>query len=351
MGGPGYEAVINKIKEYTNGHVTVTMAYANSITSITESYLGLQDGRLDWSNVDTFLIPAEFPLTATLGHEMVVLRGPSPVADTLSSYGALIQTAWETEEFSEEFAAQELRLLQPIDPNAQNILACQEPATTLAELAGKQIRVGSLIQAAQVEALGGVPVTVAFPDLFESLQRGIVDCLIIGGGSLVSFPGMTALAPYIINPQSSAFGMNMDSWAVNATRWAELPLVLQQLVFDLNAERSVRAFETHPETNQLLADGVAEGGGAFLDLAEDADTALLELNESTVAAWSELTEVDGADFEERLRANLASWHERVLEAGYSDAPFSDIDNMTAPLDVDAFAAMFYESIVVPNRPS
>ena len=193
--------------------------------------------------------------------------------------------------------------------------------------------------------------TLSIVDLFEALQRGIVDCLIIGAGTVALFQGMTDLTPYIINPQSSAFGSNMDSWAVGAARFASFPLALQQLIFDVNFERSVQGFQTYPETNRQLVEGITAAGGAFLDLAEDADQALLQTNEATVASWSERTDVDGADFEERLRANLERWRGLVLEAGYSDAPFSDTDALQAPLDPSAFAAIFYENIVIPNRPS
>src|SRR5690606_31004763 len=87
------------------------------------------------------------------------------------------------------------------------VLACAEPLTTLEDLKGKQIRVGPQAQFGQIEALGATPVAVAFADLYESLQRGIVDCMTIGLTTMVGIPGMIDLVPYIIAPVGTAFAV------------------------------------------------------------------------------------------------------------------------------------------------
>jgi len=351
VNGQNVQTTADRIEEYTNGHVQVTVSFQDSVAPITETFMALADGRLDVSNVGTFLRPEEFTIMGTLGHEAIIVRGASPIADSLISFGAAIETFWSTPEAIADYTDKGLHVLNPEGQSAQNILACTQPWTSLADLRGKQIRVASQLQARQAQGLGGVPVTVAFPDLFESLQRGIVDCLIIGPGSLNAFAGMTDLAPYIIAPTTAAFGQNTNSYQAGSS-WETFPLALQQLIFDQQAEEDMRALNGWlPEWRKLLDAATAAGGG-FYDLGADADAALQAANDETVASWSERTDLDGDAFRELLNANLEKWRGLVLEAGYSDAAISETEEwLGAEVDFSAFADLYYENVTIPNRPS
>jgi len=347
---PAIQGMADKVEEYSNGHVSVEISWSDSIAPITESLEALTDGREDWGNLGTFLRPADFPIMGVFGHEVATTRGPSVIADSLSSYAAFIETYWDTPEVIAEFEDKGLAVLNPQAVVGQNILACTQPWTSLAELQGKQIRVASQVQAKQAEALGGVPVTVAFPDLFESLQRGIVDCLIIGLSTMTSFPGMTDLAPYFMNPESAAFGTNTNSYMAGSS-WPDWPLVLQQLVFDAEAEHEMVNLGQTPQTAQLQVDAIEAAGGALLEFDQDVEDALKAANDAVVEAWSDFPLLDGDDFRERLFANMEKWEALVEEAGYSDAAFSETEAWLEPIDITAYADLYYEEIVVPNRPS
>ena len=61
------------------------------------------------------------------------------------------------------------------------------PITSLADLKGKKIRVGNLPTAEFIRRLGGVPITLATPDVAPALERSTIDGLITasaGGGRL-----------------------------------------------------------------------------------------------------------------------------------------------------------------------
>jgi len=350
--GMGVQAIADKVEEYSNGHVSVEVSFVDSVAPITETFQALQDGRLDVSNVGTFLRPEEFPIMGVFGHEVATTRGPSVIADSLSSIAAFQETYWDTPEVIAEFRDKGLAVFNPQSVAAQNVLFCTQPWTSLAELEGKQIRVASQIQARQVQALGGVPVTVTVTDLYESLQRGIVDCLVYGPVGLQQFPGIGELAPYLMNPQSATFGINTNSYLANGERWATWPLVLQQLLFDVHAEDEVASQAGRPAAYQFVLELVEGEGGGFLGFDQDVEDALKAVNDEAVAAWSDFPLLDGDDFRERLFANLEKWEGLVEEAGYSDAPFSDTEAWLAPgFDIAAFAELYYENVTIPNRPS
>ena len=73
------------------------------------------------------------------------------------------------------------------------VLFCKKPLASLADLAGRRIRVSSVGQADFIGALGAVPVNTAFGELVSNLQSGNVECAITGtmSGNSLGLPAMT----------------------------------------------------------------------------------------------------------------------------------------------------------------
>lgn len=56
-------------------------------------------------------------------------------------------------------------------------LMCTKPVAKFEDLAGLKVRTYGYFLPKSVEALGMVPVTLAFTEIYEGLQRGVVDCV------------------------------------------------------------------------------------------------------------------------------------------------------------------------------
>ena len=65
-------------------------------------------------------------------------------------------------------------------PYPGQIFFCKRPIAGIDDLRGKKIRVYSPALSRVVEQLGGAGVTVPFPEVYQALQRGVVDCAISG---------------------------------------------------------------------------------------------------------------------------------------------------------------------------
>lgn len=61
------------------------------------------------------------------------------------------------------------------------VVFCAEPITTIADLAGRKVRVAGASQSELLLALGAQPVVVPFEEIRASLRRGQVSCAITGG--------------------------------------------------------------------------------------------------------------------------------------------------------------------------
>ena len=100
----------------------------------------------------------------------------SPVASDLAANAAGVQAAWETPEVLAEFEDKNLVPLIPMLAAGGYSTMCSKPMTSLDDWKGKQLRVGSAAAGKQVTDLGATPVSLSFPETYEALQRGTVDC-------------------------------------------------------------------------------------------------------------------------------------------------------------------------------
>jgi TRAP-type C4-dicarboxylate transport system substrate-binding protein len=95
------------------------------------------------------------------------------------------------------------------------VIFCKKPMTSLADLAGRRIRVSAPGQSDFVGALGGVPVYTGFGQLVSNLQAGNIECAITGAmsGNTLGLYAMTShLYPLPLTWGLSIFGANRAAW-------------------------------------------------------------------------------------------------------------------------------------------
>jgi len=102
------------------------------------------------------------------------------------------------------------KLLQIYPFPAQEIF-CRAAMGSFADLKGRKIRTFGNSLNDLVTAIGGQPVSIAYPEVYSALERGVVDCAITGTGSgnaakwpevtthLYNLPVAWALAGYMVN--------------------------------------------------------------------------------------------------------------------------------------------------------
>ncbi|MGR3538641.1 MAG: TRAP transporter substrate-binding protein DctP [Pseudooceanicola nanhaiensis] len=110
--------------------------------------------------------------------------------------------------------------VQLVRPSPGYYLLCKEPIRTLSDFKGKKLRTYGAYVPLMWEALGAVPVNVASNELYEALDKGIIDCAYLPPSFLAAFKlhevaknlidysfGMIELAP-IVTPTAV-----WDSWS------------------------------------------------------------------------------------------------------------------------------------------
>ncbi|GAA4217550.1 TRAP-type C4-dicarboxylate transport system substrate-binding protein [Sagittula marina] len=100
-------------------------------------------------------------------------------------------------------------------PFGPQVLFCEPEIASLADLKGMKVRVYDQNLAEFVSLLGGTPVPLSFPEVQQSLARGVVDCAITGPSSANSagWPEVTAYTlPIAFQLAMNGYGINLDTW-------------------------------------------------------------------------------------------------------------------------------------------
>lgn len=179
-------------------------------------------------------------------------------------------------------------------PFGPQVLFCEPEIASLSDLKGLKVRVYDQNLANFVSMVGGTPVPLGFPDVQQSLARGVVDCAITGPSSANSagWPEVTSyMLPVAFQVATNGYGINLDTWNAMSTEQQEK---LQAAFDDLIDE-----IWTYSET--LFEDAVncntggepCETGTKYdLTLVEitDADRALIgnAVTEVSFPTWAEI---------------------------------------------------------------
>lgn len=100
-------------------------------------------------------------------------------------------------------------------PFGPQVLFCEPEITQLSDLSGKKVRVYDQNLANFVSSVGGTPVPIGFPDVHQSLARGVVDCAITGPSSANSagWPEVTNyMLPVAFQLALNGYGISLDAW-------------------------------------------------------------------------------------------------------------------------------------------
>jgi len=351
--GANVEAYLEAITEWSDNKITFEVAYSNGIAPPTESDDALLDGRLDLAQVLPIYEPAEFPANGAL-IEAGFISNQSAVVGTLQSNAWPNEVAFNTPEIIQEFTDHGMQVLVPIYNSGVNALFCGEEKTSAADIEGSQVAVGGTAQGAQIEALGGASASVPYPELFESLERGVVDCS-VSSLTVGVLGGFIPAAPNVVIDPDAGFALAPGAMAMSQTMWDSLPLVAQQLFWDrldvfmdVNVDQKI-----WPNTADAVSQAHEAGGS--VQVFDDATRETLQgVNEELLDALRGSDALDGDALVDGAQESAEKWQGIVEELGYTDeVDYDGFDEWYNPdeLDADEWAQRLMEDVFNEHRPS
>lgn len=122
-------------------------------------------------------------------------------------------------------------------PFGPQVLFCKPEIAKLTDLEGKKVRVYDQNLANFVSSVGGTPVPIGFPDVHQSLARGVVDCAITGPSSANSagWPEVTThMLPVAFQLAMNGYGINLNTWnSLSAEQQAQLQGAFDGLIEEI----------------------------------------------------------------------------------------------------------------------
>lgn len=324
--GISMEKYYEAVTEWSGGKITWDIAYSNAVAAAGETDKALTDGRLDLASVLPIYNPSEYPANNALV-ETGIISSQTAVVGSLQSNAWPNQVAFENEDIMAEFEDHDLVPLVPVFNSGAQGIFCATPKTSLSDIKGASVSASGTAQTEQLKALGASPVSITYTEMFESLQRGVVDC---SNSSLTVgvLGGFISEAPNLTISEDAGFALAPGSLAFSKATWDDLPLVAQQLLWDKLDVYVASNIEDKIWVNDAeAAKQIRSANGTISEFADDAVTALKAENEKLLGeiAKSSKGTSDNEALVEDSKAAAQAWLDKVKGLGFEDVDYQDFD--------------------------
>jgi len=265
------EPFAEALKEESDGRITLTIIPAAAITSAASVYEDVIAGSFDIGWTLQGYTAGRYPLT-----EVVEL--PFIVNSATEGSVALWRLLEQSPDLQEEYSEVKVLSLWVTDPGEiMSKKLVQKPE----DMSGMRVRFAGPMQEKMLTKLGAVPVGMAAPDMYDNLERGIIDGIAIGSSTIESYrlheviTHTTEGLHMFVSPQ--VLFLNKDKWESLSTEDQEL---ISRLSGEYMAEKAGEIYNHGLDTGfQLAQDGGVEIYEVPADVKAQWDTILTPIVE------------------------------------------------------------------------
>lgn len=244
-----------KVTEFTDGKVTFENYWSSSLLGALDTLPGVGDGIADIGLIIPSYHPRELPVGSWLFGFGAALSG-STVHDVVAGGAAALEMVLTYEPLTEEYASHNLVVLQATATPAYNLL-CNTPVSSLAEAEGKRARAIGAVWSGTVEALGMTPVSISWSEVYEGLQRGVFDCMVINPNQYASGLVLKDVAPEYV-PVTMA-QLQASTFVMNKEVFDSFPVELQNFLIDSSVETAYDIWKGYLQIEADAGDLIAAG--------------------------------------------------------------------------------------------
>ncbi|WP_372084115.1 C4-dicarboxylate TRAP transporter substrate-binding protein [Tistrella mobilis] len=292
----------DQLREATDGELNVRITYGAALIALRDVLRGVGDGVADMGTVVGVSTPAEL-------FNFRVGDLPMGSSDPWVGMKVMQELAATNPTIKREFADQNVRLIANFTTTPV-VLICTSPVTGLADLKGRKVRANPPHSLA-FEAFGAIPVSVAFTDVYQSLDRGLIDCAQTYVNAIIPFRHFEVAKHVTILDfgQNLAFGVVM-----NERSFRRLPAERQAALLKAADALSTAGARLNIETiASARAELESSHGVIFHTLSPEDHARLLEAGKITVDAFLEKGDPAVLD---QFKALQAKYQAELATEGY-----------------------------------
>ena len=307
---------MEEVGRRSGGKVEITPHWGGVLAGSREMVKAVGSGAVDmganpWAPYD----PQVFPLHT-------VADGPLPFTKVPCALNyAGIELEKVVPEVEAENAKAGMKRLTYQNGGICDIIMREKPVRKIEDFKGLQIRTaGKYLLPPLVEAVGAVPVFIPMGEVYDALQKGMID----GATGLANL--FMGLKFYEVSKYHISIGMGGDAGEgimINLDVWNSLPADVQKVFMDVT--------EDHPEV--YVKDFALPDYEHTAQVFKDAGLETIELSDEELAKWKGLVPIE---------AHVAPWVEFTAEtSGLSEARVKEILEIYKQL-VDKYAKIYKE---------
>lgn len=311
--GKSAQAFARTVHEKSGGKITVELYFSGALMPGEETLSGVASGVAQAG----YLVPSYFRQELPINNwllNMGSMPSTSYPHGMLSGSAALMELQSTQEDLQREWADHNIKVIWAGQVDVGFSLLCTKPIKNLAEARGLRVRNGGGAWIKELEALGMVPVQMPTLEVYEGLQRGVVDCFAGTPQTFISY-GLWDVAKYFVPVSMSALNGNIQG--MNLDTWKSLPPDAQAVITEAAQEWwAADRTETLASFAQFATEGPSRHGVTFLDPSPL--DAVLEQHQADVirglAQAAPATVSNPQGFIDAYKALLDEWMEKTVTA-------------------------------------
>lgn len=249
-----YEAWAEEISERTDGRITFVNHFGDSLVTYDNIAKSVRDGQVELGQVAPQANPDLFPMSPIVG-----VPGATPdVAAAVAAYRELYQ---DYEPFRAEWeSAGVVPLL--FQPTPGNVFVSKDRLERPEDIRGMRVRAsGPMIDV--LNALGASSVQISTPEIYEGLQRGVIDAVTSQTLSSTSTGSWAEVAPYVHDLGLGSGGL--VAVFVNKGAYDSIPEDLRQIIREVSDEFDQNWAELLIEDGEKACQGVLDQDAVLVE--------------------------------------------------------------------------------------
>ncbi len=290
----------DEVKKRTNGQVEITYHPGGTLLNPVKMYDGVLTGITDLGFSHIQYTRGRFPVTEVFD---LPLGFPSGWVDTR------VATDFFNRYKPKEWDDVQVLYLTTSGPIILQTIS--KPVRTLEDIKGIKIRaVGQMSDI--IKALGGIPVPLQMPDVYDSLRRGVIEGVTVDLSTL-KYWKFAEVTKYVTADWQLGTGITFY-WVMNKSKWNALSPDMQKIVTEVATEARNKQAALWDSMDIEGRDLFTSKGGQMIDLsgAEAArwiravEPVIGEYKKSMVSKGYKDTDVDG--WVKFIKERIAYWH-------------------------------------------
>lgn len=272
-----------EVSEATDGSVTIEFIPGGALGAGDVVYENVVSGAQDIGVALAGYTPGRFPLTEGLEQSFMFTRATQATATFWEAYEKF-------PELREEYA--DTKVLGLWTSDIGEIFTASKQVQTVDDMNGLSMRGPSEAQIQLINKLGGSGVVLPAADVFDSLDRGVIDGLMVAGSGPVSL-NLQDEIDYILRCSCYTSAMFLT---MNMDRWNDLSGTQQEAIDEITGNGQALSAEIAEVYDAAYDESIAsltDAGAELTELAEPEHERWVAAADEVTNQWIEDREADG----------------------------------------------------------